>query len=607
MKHFFFFLLGVFLIVISCTKNQTQVKNPPTKFEKMLKKARTMRFSSPEKALKLYHICDSYTGARGQNFGAKCNVKKELAWTYFLLNDYDSAMSFFREALQEQNTIKDLGEIYRGIGGVHSVKRNLDSADIYVEKAIKYYEESNFQLGLIKARTLVGTILMHRGLVDEAMPYFHEAIDYHLYEKNYRWLTTLYLRIGVLFTEMKNYKEARAYLFKAYDLAKERHVSGLFDNIYATIADSYQQESLLDSALVYYRLVLSLDSVQRPPDGLILIYPKIGDIYRMQNKFDLARGMYEKSMEICVRNGNEYGILVNRLSLASLLKEQGNFEEAISSIEQVALEVDRGDKRLWRRIYFDLYQANKLKGDSQQALSYYELYTGLNDSLVGENVRKSSLDLEKKYQTRLKNEQISSLQTLVQKNKVISYGKISILILIIGLLIFLVLWLRAKKNLIKRLHESEKQEKAVLKTELGNKTKELTSNMLRLAASQDVAQEVKRKIDELLRQNAKLAKSDFIQITNYLNNQNNSKRWKEFHKQFDELHTGFLDKLTQLYPDLTASEIRLCTLLRLNLTTKDICFITSRSLRTVENVRYRLRKKMKLDRDSALSQHILSI
>ena len=340
---------------------------------------------------------------------------------------------------------------------------------------------------------------------------------------------------------------------------------------------------------------------------MVLNYPRIGDIYKEQGKYGLAKEMYQKSLEICRQNGNGYGVLVNKLSLASLLREQGDFDGAISSIKRITSEIDPKDKKTRKEIYFDFYQTYKLKGDMEQALSYYELYSSLNDSLVGENARSNSLYLEKRHQTKLKNEQIKSLQEIVEKNMVIGYGKIGIFALILGLLIFMVLWLRARKNLIKRLHESEKQENLVLKTELENKTKELTSNILRLAASQDVAQKVKRKINELVQKNTKLAKSDFSQITNYLNNQNNDKRWKEYHKQFDELHVGFLDKLTLLYPDLTAAEIRICTLLRLNMTTKDICFITNRSLRTVENTRYRLRKKMKLDRGSTLSQHILSI
>ena len=164
-KHLFYFLFALPLVIVSCNEDRARAQNAPTEFEKLFKKAEALRYKDPKKALELFQICDSYEGVRGQ----EVNVKSELAWMYFLLNDFGSALSFFHKASQEPNTTKNLGRIYRGISAIHAKERNLDSAEIYVYKAIELYKDSNYQQGLMEAKTVVGNILMHRGLVDEAL------------------------------------------------------------------------------------------------------------------------------------------------------------------------------------------------------------------------------------------------------------------------------------------------------------------------------------------------------------------------------------------------------------------------------------------------------
>ncbi|MCK6692317.1 MAG: hypothetical protein L6Q97_09460, partial [Thermoanaerobaculia bacterium] len=59
------------------------------------------------------------------------------------------------------------------------------------------------------------------------------------------------------------------------------------------------------------------------------------------------------------------------------------------------------------------------------------------------------------------------------------------------------------------------------------------------------------------------------------------------------------------FHDLTPNEQKLCALLRLNLSTKEISNLMSISLRGVEIARYRLRKKLGLDQGQNLSKFIL--
>jgi DNA-binding CsgD family transcriptional regulator len=81
--------------------------------------------------------------------------------------------------------------------------------------------------------------------------------------------------------------------------------------------------------------------------------------------------------------------------------------------------------------------------------------------------------------------------------------------------------------------------------------------------------------------------------------------WEHFAHHFDKVHTDFLVVLKNRYPDLTASELRLCAYLRMNLSNKEIAQLINISVRGVEIARYRLRKKLGLAKETNLFEFLL--
>ncbi len=73
------------------------------------------------------------------------------------------------------------------------------------------------------------------------------------------------------------------------------------------------------------------------------------------------------------------------------------------------------------------------------------------------------------------------------------------------------------------------------------------------------------------------------------------KSWNEFEIRFKEVHEDFYQKLSSRYPELSPGDIRLCSFLKLNLSTKEISEITGQSISAIEKARYRLRKKLKIN------------
>lgn len=72
--------------------------------------------------------------------------------------------------------------------------------------------------------------------------------------------------------------------------------------------------------------------------------------------------------------------------------------------------------------------------------------------------------------------------------------------------------------------------------------------------------------------------------------------WLEFKSYFNQVDPEFVPSLWERFPDLTDREIRICVLVRLGLSTKDMAHLTKLTPKTIEIYRYRIRKKMKLKR-----------
>ncbi len=85
------------------------------------------------------------------------------------------------------------------------------------------------------------------------------------------------------------------------------------------------------------------------------------------------------------------------------------------------------------------------------------------------------------------------------------------------------------------------------------------------------------------------------------------KQWEVFETAFDEVHEDFLNRLKARYPTLTPKELRLCAYLRMNISTKEIAPLMNISIRGVEICRYRVRKKLNIDRDTNLTSLIIDL
>lgn len=159
------------------------------------------------------------------------------------------------------------------------------------------------------------------------------------------------------------------------------------------------------------------------------------------------------------------------------------------------------------------------------------------------------------------------------------------------------------------LENSEKEIIALrnekLKTELEGKKSELASVAMHMVHKGEILSKVK---DELVRlknvSDADDSSDNFKKLIKALKEEDKmDEEWKQFATHFDNIHSDFTKVLKNAYPNLTQNEIKLCTYLHMNLSSKEISQLLNISVRGVEVSRYRLRKKLQIPTEINLNEY----
>jgi DNA-binding CsgD family transcriptional regulator len=76
---------------------------------------------------------------------------------------------------------------------------------------------------------------------------------------------------------------------------------------------------------------------------------------------------------------------------------------------------------------------------------------------------------------------------------------------------------------------------------------------------------------------------------------------------FSQLHKSFIDNLMARCSTLSRVELQVCSLLRINLSTKDITRLLNISVGSVDMCRHRIRQKLALDQKDNLTSLLITL
>lgn len=452
---------------------------------------------------------------------------------------------------------KNTADINIKIGDIYNEKDAFDIALTYYLKAYEYYKENNVDEKKYHLENSLAIIYARLNNKDKALHYFNNLLKYHREKKNTIFIAKALNNIGTL----------------------------------------YMSNGILDSAMVNFKESLKLSQQLHDEKLNAILYNNLGLCYTHLNNFKEAKSYFDKSLAVVGKKTDDKNKawIYNSISKLYLLKKQP--DSALSYAQKAAILLIH-DKYSFenKNAIVNIYKSYLLKGDYKNAANYFETYDQIRDSLNIEgkamNVEKLKLEQEHK-----ENEELRLLKESKENFKYYIIG-LSLVMLMLVLFILLIKYRNRLTNaqLEKDLFES-KQKESEANLELKNKEL-ITHSMMEIQRAEIIGQIV----DDLKELKAQSPKKETLQtiemIIKQLDKRDNSNLWEEFELHYGNVNESFYNILNEKHPDLTYRDKRLCALLKLNLTTKEIAQITGQSIKSLENARTRLRKKLNLTNTS---------
>ncbi|PIQ47175.1 MAG: two component regulator three y domain-containing protein [Cytophagales bacterium CG12_big_fil_rev_8_21_14_0_65_40_12] len=172
--------------------------------------------------------------------------------------------------------------------------------------------------------------------------------------------------------------------------------------------------------------------------------------------------------------------------------------------------------------------------------------------------------------------------------------------------------IKEKEDEIESITQKTEQEIIQLKndklqSEIHFKSQELTSSTMHLIQKNELLNQIKNTLKNFAQnESPKNLSAELNKIVKTIDKDlAKADEWQKFVINFDQVHGNFITRLKESYPKLTPQELKFSAYIRMNLNTKEIANLLNISVRGVEIGRYRIRKKLNLERQDNLSDFIL--
>jgi tetratricopeptide (TPR) repeat protein len=517
--------------------------------------------------------------------------------------------------------------------------------ELYLKKdlpvlALSYLEDAMYEFELIKRDDIVfsnsepsqhpwltiniGNIFFNQGQYDKAIERYELSKKYFSQLDSLlpkiRGLSTTYNNIALVQIELKDYNAALENINKAYNLRNQNNFNSVdIAHSFKSYSELYYKWNMQEKGDLF---LAKTDSINRiiQDDKLStkfkdfndltfkLLDNYLGNCYEYKGEYLFNQKRYNQALEAYSTASIYYGEFT--FQKASLINKKANvyyrltdYENCLKAVEE-CIELSK-EQNLQKQIEIALEL--KIKALNKMGLSSeIELFMGelLKNKDYRYSVQVSQLlsGLESKNEILIKKREILEEK---QKNSRIIFISI-IVILVLG---FATAYFLSRKVYLDKQMIISSQNEKIAKSELQHKKRELA------AISTNIVQENEQVSNILkdLKYYSSLLKTEkdrnsFSPLINSINRLLSEKRKEDLYSdQFNAAYPGYLEYLTRAYHDLTTSDLKLCTFLRMNLNTKEIAEIMGLSVRSVESRRYRLRKKLRLSKDEDLVSNLISL
>ncbi|HEY4337054.1 MAG TPA: tetratricopeptide repeat protein [Puia sp.] len=508
---------------------------------------------------------------------------------------------------------------------------------LYTQRLSKRFPDSAFlllremysQALARKDRLGTGICLQQMGQICFYLGNFPKALDFHgQADKLYREGGTADLeRVAANLNDMGiayYYNRQTPLAWTEYDEAlsiyrKTGNIEGMADT-YGRIGHLFEKRQRYDSAFYFQRLALQEYSRIAHKQGMAKIYENMGSIYEDLERYDSSWYYFTHSLELYDQAGEAVGSIEVVNNLGDIYRKTGRYREAIvQTSKALALAEKTNDLYEKGAAYRDLGKAYDLLHQGDSAYHYLELSRRATiDIYSKENTRQTAF-LSVLFDIDKKNDEIVRLENARKITLIVTVAVVVVVSLLVALGWMMVRRQHermeaelARKQLeeerLKRELETDRAELDVKSQELDVKRKGLTSYTLHVIQKNQLLEGLRDRLAFLVKEDKRDQKKQLTQLIQQINqNFNHDQYWEEFRETFGQVHQQFFDTLKRHTEELTGNDLRLLSLIKLNLGSGDISTLLGISQDSLRVSRYRLKKKLNLGADESLTTFVQSV
>lgn len=464
---------------------------------------------------------------------------RKLLFALLLILKMITPSAVFSQENQNQ-TISEVNNSIFDAAELYENEQYEVSYNLYIQ-IIKKAKKIKYSKGIAEASIGAAQNLFVLGKLDQSTVFLLSVENEPYAKKNPEVMSRIYFQIALNLHALHSNEALKTYHLSNSFAQKIKNINQKNDRITKVlnnIGDIYQIQENYDSAIYYY-----YKGFHHPSQNFktkLISSLSLVDIYIIKNQMDSARKYIELSNKyLKYINSKNYTAITQRTN-GTYHHALGNYKEAIKFYKKAIALNDKIN--VLDSYLYELQAKSFAKLNETDSANYYlQKYLYLK-----EKNRLSLINNNKVPLIILESEKVQTIQKNNRRYLWIFSG--SLVVISLALFIFL-----KQKSKIYR----ESQENRSLKKQLNGTYDEIV---------------------ELAKNNSPNFLPRFIEV------------YPEFHK-----------KLMQIQPDLTNSDLILSAYLKLDFSTKEIAHHAFFSIRTVQNKKYRLRKKLNLDSKTDLA------
>lgn len=371
---------------------------------------------SAKQALALAQQLDYASGERWAWFG--------VGRAYQMIDKNDSCQLALNQAIELSQKAGDQKLLYRAYlimaNRFFDGMRDMDSSLIYYKKAEAIARKLDHDEMLAGVTNNMARVYQERADHQTALNYYLKSLA--LYEKtnNREEIAIILGNIGNVNADLGFYDKAIEYYQQAIEVSEAANSYFNLAHTYANMGVCYKGMVDYPKALECYDKSIALCEKYGYNSSLAQNYMNRANIEKEIGNYSKALNDYQQSIKICREFDLLYGVMINLANMGDLYTELGQYKQAASALEK-SLEMANAHQivDILPQIYELFYNLHKKKGDYKKALKYYEIKTELNDSIFGVEKTRQMAELQTKYESAKKQQQIELQENQLKTNEAI--------------------------------------------------------------------------------------------------------------------------------------------------------------------------------------------